>query len=396
MNERVKFIAAYLENDEAFCDLCERFEIVPKTGYKWVNRYEKGGVAALAELSRAPHSRPHSVSPEIRQRILDIREKHPRWGPRKLLVVLKRRDPGWAWPVASTIGEILKRNGLVKPKKRIRRSSPYSDRLRDYAHPNAVWCADFKGHFPVDEQRCHPLTITDGFSRYLLRCRALPRPLSEPSRRVFESAFLEFGLPETIRTDNGAPFSTLAPGGLSRLSIWWIRLGIRPERIMPGRPDQNGRHERMHQTLKAETAKPPRSSFISQQRGFDRFREEYNRERPHEGLGQEVPAKFYRPSTRPFPKQVPEPEYPSHYRVERAYPNGIISVDQTQWYISGCLKGELIGLEEVNEGRWKVHFGPIELGILDARNAKGRRGRLFGQMVRIDGERWQRGRPRNA
>ncbi len=239
------------------------------------------------------------------------------------------------------------------------------------------------------------MTISDGFSRYLIRCVALRTTITLPVRRVFESAFREFGLPDAIRTDNGPPFSTLAAGGLSRLAVWWIRLGVRPERILPGRPDQNGRHERMHRTLKAETAKPPRSSFRSQQRAFDQFQTEYNCVRPHEALGQDTPASRYRPSLRPFPRTLSEPEYPDHFRVERAYPNGVISIASVQWYLSGCLAGELIGLEQVNDDLWKVYFGPIELGMLDARRAKHRRnGRHFAVLVRADGETLgRRGRP---
>ena len=225
----------------------------------------------------------------------------------------------------------------------------------------------------------------DGFSRYLLRCHGLPRPLGAPVQRTFESAFREFGLPATIRTDNGPPFSTLAAGGLSRVAVWWIRLGIRPERILPGRPDQNGRHERMHSTLKAETARPPRSSLRAQPRSFDAFRQEYNHERPHEALAYEAPASLYQPSPRPYPRRVPHPEYPAHFRVERAYPNGVISLGDTQWYLSNCLAGELVGLEEVDDNRWTVYFGPIELGVLDVRSAKARGMRNFGLLIRADG-----------
>jgi transposase InsO family protein len=271
MNERVKFIAAYLQKEESFSVLCASAGISRKTGYKWVDRYEAGGVAALVDRSRAARSHPHAVSSSVVEMILAIRRRHPRWGPRKLLAVLRRSRPTHPWPVASTVGDILRRHGFVRRRRRHRYSVPYAERLRHYAAPNAVWCADFKGHFPVGDARCHPLTIMDGFSRYLLRCQALARPLSAPVHHVFESAFREFGLPQTIRTDNGAPFSTLAPGGLSRLAVWWIRLGIRPERIMPGRPDQNGRHERMHSTLKAETARPPRASLRAQQRRFVTF-----------------------------------------------------------------------------------------------------------------------------
>ena len=386
MNERVKFIALYLEAGEPFSSLCERFGVSRKTGYKWVERYESNGVLGLQEHSRAPLFHPHGVTQEVVEKILRIRRDHPRWGPRKLRVLLQRHYPQLALPVASTIGEILRRNGLNRKPKRIRRSSPYGDRLGHYDSPNEVWCADFKGHFPVAGERCHPLTVSDGCSRYLLACQALHRPLYQPTRKVFESVFQEFGLPDAIRTDNGAPFSTLAPAGLSRLAVWWIRLGIRPERILPGRPDQNGRHERMHSTLKAETAKPPRSSFRAQQRAFDQFRKEYNVIRPHEALGQQPPASCYRPSLRPYPRQLPQIDYPEHFQVRHAYENGMISFKSTQWYISACLRFERVGLEEVEDDRWKVYFGPIALGILDVRNARGREYRAFGLLVPLDGK----------
>jgi len=381
MNERVRFIAEYLEAGEPFSSLCDGFGVSRKTGYKWVERYESDGVAGLEDRSRAPVSHPHAVAEHVVEKILRARKKHPRWGPRKLRVILQRHYPQLALPVASTIGEILRKNGLIQKRRRIRRSSPYGARLGDYGKPNAVWCADFKGHFPVAGERCHPLTVSDGCSRYLIACQGLRRPLFKPTRNIFESVFREYGLPDAIRTDNGAPFSTLAPGGLSRLAVWWIRLGIRPERIQPGRPDQNGRHERMHSTLKSETAKPPRANFRAQQRAFDRFREEYNEIRPHEALGQEVPASRYQPSRRPYPRQLPQLEYPEHFYVAQTYPNGMISFESKQWYISSCLKSERVGLEQVDDDRWKVHFGPIPLGILDVRNAKDRGYRAFGLLV---------------
>ncbi len=381
MNERVKFIAAHLEAGEPFSCLCERFQVSRKTGYKWVARYETDGVAGLEERSRAPVSHPHAVADYVVEKILRIRKKHPRWGPRKVRVLLQRHYPQLALPAASTIGEVLRKNGLIQKRRRIRRSSPYGTRLGNYESPNAVWCADFKGHFPVGGERCHPLTVSDRCSRYLIACQGLRRPLFKPTRKVFESVFRELGLPDAIRTDNGAPFSTLAPAGLSRLSVWWIRLGIRPERIQPGRPDENGSHERMHSTLKSETAKPPRASFRAQQRAFDRFREEYNEIRPHEALGQEVPASRYRPSHRRYPRQLPQLEYPEHFYVAQTYPNGMLSFKSTQWYISSCLRSERVGLEEVDNDRWKVYFGPIPLGILDVRNARDRGYRAFGLLV---------------
>jgi putative transposase len=386
MSERVKFIAAYLDGEASFTELCVDFGISRKTGYKWVERYEAGGINSMHDLSRAPKNHPHAVRDDVVDLIVAARKKHPRWGPRKLLVIIARHHPRLDLPVASTAGEILKRHGLVGSKKRKRRSSPYGDRLAGYDRPNAIWCADFKGHFPVDGKRCHPLTISDGYSRFLLRCKAMPRPLSTPSLAVFESAFREFGLPDAIRTDNGPPFSSLAPGGLSRLAIWWIKLGIRPERIMPGRPDQNGRHERMHSTLKAETAKPPRSTFRAQQHAFDRFRDEYNHVRPHEALGQDVPNSLFCTSTRKYPSKLLELEYPSHFKTAVTYPNGLVSFLSTQWYISGCLKSETVGLEEMADDRWKVYFGPVLLGLLDGRRARERGDRQFGVLVRVDGE----------
>ena len=383
MSERVKFIAAYLEHEASFTDLCRDFGVSRKTGYKWVRRYERDGPRALEDLSRAPHTHPNAVAESVVRAILSLRRQHPRWGPRKLRVVLQRRQPRLVLPAASTIGDTLKRNSLVRPRRRRRRSTPYGDRLRQYDAPNAVWCADFKGSFLVGGERCHPLTISDGFSRYLLRCQALHRPLHRCAKRVFESAFQQYGLPRAIRTDNGPPFSSLAPGGLSRLAVWWVRLGIRPERILPGRPDQNGRHERMHGTLKAETARPPRSSFRAQQRAFDRFQVEYNDERPHEALEQHVPAEHYRPSLRPYPRYLPQLEYPAHFETRLAYPNGVISFGSTQWYVSACVAGQLVGLEPGAEGRWRVHYGWIPIGILDPKRAAEHRDRQFGSLVPI-------------
>jgi len=320
------------------------------------------------------------------EKLLAVRRKHPRWGPKKLIAVVQRENPRWLLPVPSTVGDILRKRGLAKAKKRRRVSSPYGERLSEYERPNDLWCADFKGHFATGEDRCHPLTITDGFSRYLLTCHAQRRSYYNQTRKTFERAFREYGLPLTIRTDNGPPFSTLAPGGLSLLSIWWIKLGIRPERIMPGRPDQNGQHERMHSTLKSETAKPPSTSLRAQQRAFDRFQLEYNEQRPHESLGQKVPDSFYEKSPRCYPKNITDPQYPAHFKLERAYPNGVISFQRTQWYLSGCLRGELLGVEEINDDRWKVYFGPIVLGVLDLRNSKKRRNRYFSHLIRHDGE----------
>jgi putative transposase len=225
-----------------------------------------------------------------------------------------------------------------------------------------------KGHFRlVDRTRCHPLTISDGFSRYLLRCEALRHPRHEPSKAVFEQTFREYGLPAAIRTDNGAPFSSVALGGLSHLAVWWIRLGITPERIAPGRPDQNGRHERMHRTLKHEAVGPSRLEFVAQQKRFDEWRKEYNEVRPHEALGQKTPASQYQPSNRPYPAELPEPEYPPQYEVRRVNHAGYLLWDRHRYYVSWALQTELVGLEELSDGTWTVHFGPHALAVVDAR-----------------------------
>jgi len=381
MSERVKFIAKYLEGEETFTDLCELYEISRKTGYKWVKRYNEGGVEALCEHSRAPRSHPNATPDDVVQMILKARRKHSLWGPKKLLIVLKRQYPHVDLPSKSTTGEILRRHGMIRSRRRRRRSSPHKEPLRAYDNSNAVWCADFKGDFPVSGKRCHPLTISDGYSRYLLSCKALKSTCAAPSRRVFELAFREFGLPVAIRTDNGAPFSTVAPAGLSRLAVWWIRLGILPERIMPARPDQNGRHERMHRTLKEAVAKPPRSSFRAQQRAFDAFRHEYNEVRPHEALDQKVPADVYQPSTRTYPRRLPEPEYPENFEVRKIYPNGVLSFARTQYYVSAALRGEWVGLQPLPDDRWKVFFAHVAVGIADPKNVQDRGYRHFAHLV---------------
>jgi transposase InsO family protein len=394
MNERVKFIARYLAGETSMTELCEEFGISRKCGYKWVERYEAGGAAALEDKSRAPLTHPHAFPDDIVDSLVVLRREHPTWGARKLLAVLERRDPEVMLPAPSTVNEMLSKRGLLKRRRRRRRNSNHTEPLRDYNAPNAVWCADFKGHFEVAGQRCHPLTVTDGYSRFLLGCRALLTTRTAPTKAAFELVFREHGLPDAIRTDNGVPFSSLAIGGLSPLAVWWLRLGIRPERILPGHPEQNGRHERMHRTLKAETARPARTSFRAQQRRFDEFREEYNHERPHEAIGQRTPGELYRRSSRPFPRILPEPEYPSHFIVERAYETGAVRVGGLTWYISTALRHELIGLEPLADYRWRVHFGPLVLGILDPRHTRKYRHYTLGHAVPVDGAIWLKKRKR--
>jgi len=366
MDERVKFIAAYLRGELGVSRLCVSFGVSRKTAYKWIGRYAEGGVAELLERSKRPRSHPDATSPEVVALIVATRKEHAFWGPKKLIAILKDSYPGLNLPATSTVGHLLARHGLTHPRRPRRRWTPYDQPFLGCDKPNAVWCADFKGHFRlVDRLRCHPLTISDAYSRYLLRVEGLSRPKFEPTKAVFEQAFKEFGLPDAIRTDNGPPFASITIAGLSHLAVWWIRLGIRPERIEPGRPEQNGRRERMHRTLKHEAVGPNRLDLTAQQARFDAWRKEYNEVRPHEALGQEPPAKFYQPSARPYPAELPEPQYPGNFEIRRATQAGYLLWDRHKYYLSWCLESELLGLQPLETGNFAVYFGPHTLGVLD-------------------------------
>ncbi len=367
MDERVKFIAAYLRGELSVSRLCDTFGVSRKTAYKWIARYAEGGVAELVERSRRPRSNPNEMSREVASLILSMRKQHPFWGPKKLLAVLAPAYPGLRLPATSTVGHLLARHGLTRPRRPRRRAAPYGQPFLGYDKPNAVWCADFKGHFRlVDRTRCHPATISDGYSRYLLKCEALRFPRYEPTKQVFEQAFREYGLPDAIRTDNGAPFASTTLGGLSHLATWWIRLGIRPERIAPGHPEQNGRHERIHRTLKAEATRPVRLDLTAQQATFDTWRKEYNEVRPHEALGQQPPAKFYEPSPRLYPAEVPEPEYPPNFEIRRVNKSGYLLWNRGRYYVGWTLQHEIVGLEELDDGKWLLYFGPHALAVVDS------------------------------
>ena len=371
MDERVKFIAAYLRGELGVSRLCEVFGVSRKTAYKWIGRYAEGGVAELLERSRRPHSNPKATSIEVVSLIVAMRKEHPFWGPKKLLAMIGNAYPGLKLPATSTVGHLLAHHGLTRARRSTRRATPYGQPFLGYDKPNAVWCADFKGHFRLaDRTRCHPLTITDGFSRYLLRCEALRHPRHDETRTIFEQAFREFGLPDAIRTDNGPPFASVTLGGLSKLAVWWIRLGIRPERIEPGRPEQNGRHERMHRTLKAEATKPVRLDLATQQARFDEWRKEFNEVRPHEALGQKTPASFYAASPRLYPLELPELVYPPHFETRRVNQSGYILFEKHKLYVGWCLPKQVVGLEELEEEKWVIHFGPHALAVVDAKDGK--------------------------
>ena len=370
MDEKMSFVADCLRGDMPMAALCEDYGISRKTGYKWLGRYREHGPAGLEDRSRAPHRHGRSMAPEMAEAIVALRRERPHWGPRKLRAVLMRDRPDRVWPAASTMGELLRAEGLVRPRRRRRLVAAPSRTLRTAEAPNDVWCIDFKGWFRTrDGERCDPLTVTDAYSRYLLACVILA-PRTEEVRAAVEQLFERYGLPETIRSDNGPPFAGTGASGLSRLSVGWLKAGIALERIDPGQPQQNGRHERMHKTLKAETAKPPAASKEEQQLRFDRFRKDFNDYRPHEALGQQPPAAFYHPSPRPCPERLTEPWYDPWHAVRRVRTDGSIKWGGDLVFIAEPLAGETVGIAETESGHWIVRFADIDLGIIDRRNKK--------------------------
>lgn len=368
VDQRRKFIQEWQQEEEGIAELSRRYEISRPTAYKWIERFEAEGEDGLRERSRAPRHRPHGMREDVAAAIVTLRQQHPRWGPRTLRRVLQRDHPlEIRWPAASTIGELLRREGLAQARRPRRRTAAYSQPLAHAEGPNAVWCADFKGWFLCgDGRRCDPLTCSDAYSRYLLRCRAVEKTDGVHVRAVFEALFREQGLPWAIRTDNGSPFASRAPGGLSRLGMWWLRLGIRHERIEPGCPQQNGRHERMHRTLKAETAAPPRATLRQQQQAFLHFEHEYNYVRPHQALGYRTPAELYVPSPRPYPARLPELAFPDGAQVRRISQQGSLKWKGERTFLSEVLAREWVGLMEVEDGWLEIYYGPLRLGWLDA------------------------------
>lgn len=369
MDERMRFVLEATEGWSSMSELCEKYGVSRRTGYKWLARYEAGGFAALADRSRAPRRQALETPPEIVAKIVELRRAQPTWGPRKLRARLLALEPAARWPAASTIGAILKREGLVEGRRRRRRRPGAWNPGRTAADaPNRVWTADFKGEFRLGSGRlCYPLTIMDAHSRYLLACRALPGTATAGVRVTFERAFGEYGLPEVIRTDNGVPFSSRAIAGLSKLAVWWVRLGIRLERTRRAHPEDNGAHERMHRTLKAEATRPARKTPELQQRAFERFRAVYNDERPHEALGQAPPASVYAPSTRPLPRTLPEMNYPEDFQRRRISKHGQLRWCGRSYFVSETLHRQEVGLEFNKVGTWNVYFGPALLAVLDDR-----------------------------
>src|SRR5712664_2300295 len=371
MDERTRFVMEQERGLYTMTELCEIYDIARETGYYWLRRYQRGGLEALQDLDRAPERHPNQTPERIEEAVLKLRRAHMSWGPRKLKRVLERETPQKRWPAASTMGAMLAREGLVVSRKKRRRAPPYTQPFASADAPNQVWCADFKGWFRTqDGDRVDPLTITDAHSRYLLRCQHVEKTNGEQVQAIFEAAFRECGLPQAIRTDNGAPFASRAVAGLSPLAVWWMKLGIVPERIAAGHPEQNGRHERMHRTLKQETADPPAANRRKQQRALDRFRQEYNEVRPHEALGMRTPAEVYEPSARKFPEQVPEPEYPANMLVRSVRRQGHFRWKQDEVFLSEVLWGERVGLLQENDRWFTVYFAQHPIGLFDSQQLR--------------------------
>ena len=369
MDQRNEFIGEWLKGERPLAEISREYGISRKTAYKWVERFQEGGRAGLGDRSRAPGHSPQAIDKATGARIVAEREKHPSWGARKILQSLRREKPEVRWPAASSIGELLKREGLIQNRQVRRRTPPYSEPLAHATAPNQVWCADFKGWFACgDGTRCDPFTVSDAFSRYLLRCRAVEKSDGAHVRALMEAIFREYGLPEAIRTDNGAPFCSRAPGGLSRLSMWWLQLGIGHERIAPGCPQQNGRHERMHRTLKQETASPPAANGRRQQEAFAAFERMYNQERPHEALEWKTPSQLYVGSARIYPARLPELVYPGGVQLRRISQQGSLKWRSERTFLSEVLARQTVGLLETEEDFFEVYYGPILLGWFDGRS----------------------------
>lgn len=358
-----------LSQELTMTEACRRFGISRKTGYKIVARHAELGMAGLEDASRAPRRHPNQTPPEIEAAVLRVRKAYPGWGSKKILWRLDRERPDEDWPARSTVDAILQRAGVVTSRGRRRRRQPTSPPVVEANQPNDVWSIDYKGWFRVgDGTRCDPLTINDVCSRASLVCQAMVAPKSADVRRRLEGAFAVYGLPRFMLSDGGPPFGSTGLGRLSRLGVWLVRVGVVPVLIEPGRPDQNGRHERFHETLKAETATPPSSSIRSQQASFDRFQRTYNEERPHEGLAMRTPAEVYELSPRQLPSTLPEHSYPDGHEVRSVRPDGSIKWDGSGVFVGEAFGGERIGIEPVDDGLWHVHLGPLRLGVLHARS----------------------------
>ena len=370
LEQRHQFVRAYESGQWSMTELCERYGITRPTGYKWVARWKAAGEAGLALRGRAPQTCPHQTDHATEALLVAARRQYG-WGATKLLQVLRTRHPSRRWPTRSTVNAVLDRQGLLEKRRRRRPTAHPGAAALETTAPNQVWPADFKGQFKTrDGVYCYPLTVTDHFSRAVLVCRGLPSTKTADARPVWLALFRERGLPEAIRTDNGAPFASTALHGLSPLNIWWMQLGIVHQRIRPGRPQANGTHERMHRELKRETAMPAAANARAQQRRFDAFRQRYNEERPHEALGQRTPASLWHPSPRPYPARIAAPEYPAYFEVRTVCPSGTFKFRGATPFLSHALEHAAIGLDEVLDGVWNIVYYGTVLGRLDERTGK--------------------------
>ena len=370
VEERIRFISDARSKRFNMSELCARYAISRRVGYKWLERYDEEGRRGLIDRSRAPKNCPHRIDDAISEMICDFRVDHPFWGARKLIRVLSDRHPEIdQWPAASTVADLLSRRGLVMKRRRRRPHQHPGVVAPTTSAPNDLWTADFKGEFrTADGIYCYPLTIADQHTRFLLSCHGLLSTQTVTAKPVFERAFREYGLPLAIRTDNGVPFATQSIHGLSYLNVWWMRLGIQHQRILPGRPDQNGAHERMHRTLKRQAIRPVRKNCAAQQRVFDSFRTEYNEVRPHERLNQDTPSSHYRESERAYPNRLPPIEYPPHFVIKKITTGGTFRFHYKLLYVANSLVNQYIGLEEVDDGLWSIYFNSVLIATLDERD----------------------------
>jgi putative transposase len=367
--ERQKFMKALLSRELTMVEACRQFGISRKTGYKIVGRHAELGMEGLKDASRAPKTHPNQSPPEVEAAVLRVRKAHPTWGSKKILAVLERDRADEEWPVRSTVDAILKRAGLVEPRARRNRRQPTSPPVIVALAPNDVWSMDYKGWFLVgDGTRCDPLTVNDVFSRASLVCQAMVSPKSQDVRRRLESAFQLHGLPRFMLSDGGPPFGANGLGRLSRLGVWLVRVGVIPILIEPARPDQNGRHERFHETLKAETATPPRETIRAQQAAFRRFQVIYNEERPHEALSMKTPAEVWTFSPRQMPATLGDHVYRDGFDVRRVRADGCIKCGGSLLFLGEAFGGELIGVEAFDEDVWRLHLGPLHIGMLHGRS----------------------------
>lgn len=366
---RVQFVKDCLSGEYTKSSLCGHYGISRPTGDKWLARFYAKGFDGLEDLCRAPHNCPHATPDWIRNRIIERKKAKLHMGPKKIVDWLRSQEPEVPWPADSTVGRILKEEGLVTPRRLRRRVPPDTTPFEECTRSNRIWSADFKGQFKMGNGRwCYPLTITDNYSRYFFECRGLHKTTGAQVYPWFESIFRQYGLPEAIRTDNGAPFASRAVGGISFLSKWWIQLGVKPERIEPGKPSQNGRHERMHRSLKQAVLQPPENNLRRQQQAFNRFIEEYNHERSHEALGRKTPSEVYVPSTRSYPVKLEPIEYDVGMTVRSVRQNGEIKWCGHHIYVSEVLAKERVGLKQIDEGKWAIYYSFHQLGTLNEEN----------------------------